>query len=145
LWSSSARLHEAVHAAEVLELDRELDGARPADQTLRTAPVERRPLEMPLAGSVEESDFDLLDAALRELPGIERVDSARNSLQIRARVLRPETYSTSALGRWNPLSGFGTHHNRILATVTPTHDTGSVTAADDAADLADRDHRIIYL
>lgn len=84
----------------------------------------RRQIEIPFeAGEA----FDLLDAAIRELPGIDRVDSARDSLQIRARVRRPVTYSHSALGRWNPLSGFGTQHNQILATVTPTHDTGSVT------------------
>ncbi|GAB6194774.1 sensor histidine kinase [Lysobacter xanthus] len=84
----------------------------------------RRQIEIPFeAGEA----FDLLDAAIRELPGIERVDSARDSLQIRARVRRPVTYSTSPLGRWNPLSGFGTHHNQILATVTPTHESGSVT------------------
>ncbi|HEY4582588.1 MAG TPA: histidine kinase [Lysobacter sp.] len=84
----------------------------------------RRQIEIPFeAGEA----FDLLDAAIRELPGIDRVDSARDSLQIRARVHRPVTYGTSPLGRWNPLSGFGTQHNQILATVTPTQDTGSVT------------------
>ncbi|WP_208108667.1 histidine kinase [Cognatilysobacter terrigena] len=84
----------------------------------------RRQVEIPFeAGQA----FDLLDAAIRELPGIETVLSARDSLQIRAQVRRPDTYSRSALGRWNPLSGFGTQHNQILATVTPTHDTGSVT------------------
>ena len=84
----------------------------------------RRQIEIPFeAGEA----FDLLDAAIRELPGVDRVDSARDSLQIRARVHRPITYSTSPLGRWNPLSGFGTQHNQILATVTPTQDTGSVT------------------
>ncbi|MBC7988505.1 MAG: histidine kinase, partial [Luteimonas sp.] len=30
-------------------------------------------------------------------------------------------------GRWNPLSWFGTPRNQILATVTPSHDSGSVT------------------
>ena len=85
---------------------------------------QRRRIEIPFeAGEA----FDLLDAAIRELPGVDRVDSARDSLQIRARVHRPITYSTSPLGRWNPLSGFGTQHNQILATVTPTQDTGSVT------------------
>ncbi|WP_235893672.1 histidine kinase [Cognatilysobacter lacus] len=84
----------------------------------------RRQIEIPFeAGEA----FDLLDAAIRELPGIEQVQSARDSLQIRARVQRPATYSYNGLGRWNPLSAFGTQHNQILATVTPTQDTGSVT------------------
>ncbi|AXK72790.1 sensor histidine kinase [Lysobacter sp. TY2-98] len=84
----------------------------------------RRQIEIPFeAGQA----FDLLDAAIRELPGIETVLSARDSLQIRAQVNRPDSYTQSALGRWNPLSGFGTQHNQIRATVTPTADTGSVT------------------
>jgi signal transduction histidine kinase len=84
----------------------------------------RRQIEIPFeAGEA----FDLLDAAIRELPDIEDVRSARDSLQIRARLRRPPTYGQSFFGRWNPLAGFGLQHNRILATVTPTQDSGSVT------------------
>jgi len=84
----------------------------------------RRQIEIPFeAGEA----FDLLDAAIRELPDIESVRSARDSLQIRARLRRPATYGENPLGRWNPLAGFGLQHNRILATVTPTRDSGSVT------------------
>ncbi|WP_425489364.1 sensor histidine kinase [Cognatilysobacter bugurensis] len=84
---------------------------------------QRRQIEIPFeAGEA----FDLLDAAIRELPRIEHVESARDSLQIRATVGRPKT-GDDLLGRWNPLRGFGVMHNQILATVTPTHDSGSVT------------------
>jgi signal transduction histidine kinase len=84
----------------------------------------RRQIEIPFeAGEA----FDLLDAAIRELPDIDSVRSARDSLQIRARLRRPPTYGQSFFGRWNPLVGFGLQHNRILATVTPTQDSGSVT------------------
>lgn len=83
----------------------------------------RRQIEIPFEAGAA---FDMLDAAIRELPGIERVDSARDSLQVRALMRRPQTYHDN-LGRWNPLSAFGTQHNQILATVTPMHGTGSVT------------------
>jgi hypothetical protein len=84
----------------------------------------RRQIEIPFeAGEA----FDLLDAAIRELPRIAQVESARDSLQIRATVGRPNTYGDDLLGRWNPLRGFGVMRNQILATVTPSHDSGSVT------------------
>jgi signal transduction histidine kinase len=84
----------------------------------------RRQVEIPFeAGEA----FDLLDAAIRELPGVLQVESARDSLQVRAKLGRPDTYGERLLGRWNPLSWFGAPRNQILATVTPTHDSGSVT------------------
>jgi signal transduction histidine kinase len=85
---------------------------------------QRRQIEIPLeAGEA----FDLLDAAIRELPRIEQVESARDSLQVRAKVGRPENHGERPLGRWNPLSWFGTPRNQLLATVLPGHDSGSVT------------------
>jgi len=46
---------------------------------------QRRQIEVPFeAGEA----FDLLDAAIRELPGIEEVHSARDSLQVRAKLKR---------------------------------------------------------
>ena len=84
----------------------------------------RRQVEIPFeAGEA----FDLLDAAIRELPRIQQVESARDSLQVRAKVGRPDTYGERPLGRWNPMLWFGIPRNQILATVTPGHDTGSVT------------------
>jgi signal transduction histidine kinase len=85
---------------------------------------QRRHIEIPLdAGEA----FDLLDAAIRELPRIDEVESARDSLQVRAKVRRPDLYGELPLGRWNPLAWFGDRRNQILATVTPTGDSGSVT------------------
>ncbi len=85
---------------------------------------QRRLVEVPFeAGEA----FDLIDAAIRELPRIEQVESARDSLQVRAKVGRPMTYGEHPLGRWNPLRWFGNPRNQILATVTPGHDTGSLT------------------
>jgi hypothetical protein len=85
---------------------------------------QRRQVEIPFeAGEA----FDLLDAAIRELPRIEQVESARDSLQVRAKVGRPDVNIERVGGRWNPLSWFGVPRNQILATVTPGHDSGSVT------------------
>lgn len=85
---------------------------------------QRRQVEVPFeAGEA----FDLVDAAIRELPRIETVESARDSLQVRAKVGRPDNYGEHPLGRWNPLVWFGIPRNQILATVTPGRDTGSVT------------------
>ncbi|MGH8085272.1 MAG: sensor histidine kinase [Lysobacter sp.] len=85
---------------------------------------QRRQVEIPFeAGEA----FDLLDAAIRELPRVQQVDSARDSLQVRAKVGRPDVEIERLGGRWNPLSWFGIPRNQILATVTPGHDSGSVT------------------
>ena len=85
---------------------------------------QRRQVEIPFeAGEA----FDLLDAAIRDLPRVQQVESARDSLQVRAKVQRPDTYGPNRLGRWNPLDWFGVPRNQILATVTPQHDSGSVT------------------
>ena len=85
---------------------------------------QRRQVEIPLeAGEA----FDLLDAAIRELPRVEQVESVRDSLQVRAKVGRPPNLDDRPLGRWNPLSWFGTPCNQLVATVLPGHDSGSVT------------------
>ncbi|MGQ4659858.1 histidine kinase [Lysobacter sp. F6437] len=85
---------------------------------------QRRQIEIPLeAGEA----FDLLDAAIRDLPRTEEVESARDSLQVRAKVQRPEPYGRSVFGQLNPANWFGSLRNQILATVTPGNGTGSVT------------------
>ena len=50
---------------------------------------QRRQIEIPFeAGEA----FDLLAAAIRELPGVEEVHTARDSLQVRARLQRIDPY-----------------------------------------------------
>lgn len=84
----------------------------------------RRQVEIPFeAGEA----FDLLDAAIRELPRAEYVESARDSLQVRAKVQRPIDFSEQPFGKWHPMYWFGNTRNQILATVTPVNGTGSVT------------------
>lgn len=85
---------------------------------------QRRQVEVPFeAGEA----FDLVDAAIRELPRAQDVESARDSLQVRAKVLRVEDYNAYPLGRWNPMRWFGVPQNRIQATVLPGRDSASVT------------------
>ncbi|WP_254063410.1 histidine kinase [Rhodanobacter sp. L36] len=85
---------------------------------------QRRQIEMPFeAGEA----FDLLDAAIRELPRTEHVESFRDSLQVRARVKRPDTYGRHMLGAFDPSRWMGHMRNQILATVTPGDGIGSVT------------------
>lgn len=84
----------------------------------------RRQIEIPFeAGEA----FDLLDAAIRELPRTQQIESARDSLQVRAKVLRPAIYGNQPFGRLHPMYWFGSTRNQILATVTPTNGAGSVT------------------
>ncbi len=83
---------------------------------------QRRRIEIPFeAGEA----FDLVDAAIRELPGSIVIDSARDSLQVRAKVKRIDPYGAE---RSRSKDHFGARRNQILATVTPNgDDTGSVT------------------
>lgn len=85
---------------------------------------QRRQIEIPLeAGEA----FDMIDAAIRELPGANVVDSARDSLQVRAKVDRIDPYGNASVKLWG-LDGIGARRNQILATVTPNGDVaGSVT------------------
>ena len=85
---------------------------------------QRRQVEVPFdAGEA----FDLVEAAVRELPRVQQVESARDSLQLRAIVDRPDNDGDYPLGRWNPMRWFGVPRNRIHATVVPGHDAASVT------------------
>ena len=85
---------------------------------------QRRQIELPFeAGEA----FDMLDAAIRELPHTEEIESARDSLQVRAKVRRPSPYGRTVLGWLNPFSWLGSRRNQIFATVTPGDGTGSAT------------------
>ncbi|WP_343214271.1 histidine kinase [Dyella sp. ASV21] len=85
---------------------------------------QRRRVEIPL--SADEA-FDLLDAAIRELPATKEVQSARDSLQIRAKLQRELPYGQGAFGRLNPTTWFGHLRNQVFAIVTPGEESSSVT------------------
>jgi hypothetical protein len=85
---------------------------------------QRRRIEVPFeAGEA----FDMIDAAIRELPGSQEIESARDSLQVRAKVKRVDPYNAAALLPDRVTGWFGARRNQILATVTPNGDAGSVT------------------
>ncbi len=82
---------------------------------------QRRQIEIPFeAGEA----FDMLAAAIKELPGVEEVQTARDSLQVRARLERIDPYGGQP--RFSPNRWLRVVRNQILATVTPNADTGSV-------------------
>ncbi len=85
---------------------------------------QRRQIEIPFeAGEA----FDIVDAAVRELPRSEDVESARDSLQIRAKVKHFNPYRNARANGKPPSALFGAWRNQILATVTPRDGTGGVT------------------
>ncbi len=82
---------------------------------------QRRQIEVPFeAGEA----FDLLSAAIAELPGVHDVKATRDSLQVRAKIERPDPYG--AEHRYSPTRWLRVVHNQILATVTPGSDTASI-------------------
>ncbi|MCF7223642.1 histidine kinase [Marilutibacter chinensis] len=89
---------------------------------------QRRQVEIPLDA---DEAFAVLDAAIRELPYVQDVESARDSLQVRARTCGPQSPDvdsdwTVRVGRFfNGL--FRTRRNRILATITPGDAVSSAT------------------
>ena len=84
---------------------------------------QRRQIEIPFEPG---EAFDLIDAAIRELPGAILVESARDSLQVRAKVKRINPYAMHHDGQPPAASWafipFGERRNQILATVTPNGD-----------------------
>ncbi|MBT2119660.1 histidine kinase [Dyella sp. LX-66] len=85
---------------------------------------QRRQIEIPFeAGEA----FRLLDAAVRELPRSENVESAPDSLQLRAKVRRIDPYGNRQPRRFSLFGWFNHRDNQILATVLPGDGSSSVT------------------
>ena len=102
------------HAHRVGLIAERVDGSTLANR-------HRRRIEIPFPPG---EAFGIVDAAVRELPNVELVDSARDSLQVRARVLvrhldatRPPQSTVAPSGR----------RNLVVATVAPGGATGSLT------------------
>lgn len=70
--------------------------------------------------------FDIVEAAIRELPFVEMVDSRRDSLQLRARIRRMDPYSSSKTGLRPMADAWGPRVNHVLATITPGERTGTL-------------------
>jgi len=86
----------------------------------------RSRIEIPFAAG---EAFDLVEAAIRELPNAQNVRSARDSLQVHARVLRRDPYASGKEGRRDDDDDAGDwhDHNQVHATVTPSGGTSSLT------------------
>jgi signal transduction histidine kinase len=90
----------------------------------------RRIVEVPFPA---EEAFTLAEAAIRELPNVDAVESARDSLQIHARVLRRHPYDLPrAAGRRR-------RWNLVHATVTPSDGTSRVAVVCEPERAAWRD------
>ena len=83
---------------------------------------QRRRIEMPMG---PEQAFDVVDAAIRELPNVEEVDGTRVSLQIRAKARRVYPYASAPLLQ-SMLGWFGTKRNQIFAILKPHGETTTV-------------------
>jgi hypothetical protein len=83
----------------------------------------RRRIEIPFAAG---EAFDTVDAAIRELPYVDHVEGARDSLQVHARVKRMDPYTSGKHGRREARGARGARRNLVHATVTPMGATSSV-------------------
>jgi len=83
----------------------------------------RHQIDMPL---VAEGAFAMVEAALRELPGVEQMESMPDSLQIRAKVRRTESYKNGFFRIFNYSNWLLTLRDKIVATVVPGDDISTV-------------------
>jgi signal transduction histidine kinase len=82
----------------------------------------RRQIELPMG---PDHAFDVVDAAIRELPSVEDVQSTRASLQIHAKVRRVYPYASAPLLQ-RMLGWFGTPRNQLFAIMKPRGETTTV-------------------
>jgi LytS/YehU family sensor histidine kinase len=68
----------------------------------------------------------MLEATIRELPHVEEVQAARDSLQVRAKVQRIAPYGKRVSFLTRLMGWFGTPRNQIFATINPHPSTSTV-------------------
>lgn len=83
----------------------------------------RRRIEIPFPAA---EAFDMADAAIRELPHVEGVESVRDSLQIHARVKRMNPSLRGKEGP-RPAKAAGRRRNLVHVTIAPGERTASLT------------------
>jgi signal transduction histidine kinase len=83
----------------------------------------RRHIEIPLDANAA---FVLIEAAIKELPGVERIESAADSLQMRAKIKRIHPYHNDFLSETKLFQWLESGNNQILATVLPGAEVCSV-------------------
>ena len=84
---------------------------------------QQRRIEVPLDTGAA---FELVAAAVRELPRVEDIEPSPGSLQLRARVRRSDPFGGNQPSRWNLLARLAITHDRILATVQPGDGTSGL-------------------
>ena len=87
----------------------------------------RAQVEVPFAAG---DAFDLVDSAVRELPNVDTVESAKDSLQVFARVLRHSPYGTKESRKEKAKENAADeseYQNQVRATVSPGEDNCTVT------------------
>jgi signal transduction histidine kinase len=85
---------------------------------------QRRQIEIPLDAN---QAFSLIEAAIKELPGAEKVESAADSLQLRAKIKRIHPYHNDFLSDTKLFQWLESGNNQIFATISPGTDVCSVT------------------
>lgn len=85
---------------------------------------QRRQIEIPFEA---DEAFALVEGAIRDLPHTEEVQSARDSLQVRAKVRRINPYGSREPHPRNPMRLLVDARNQILATIAPGDGSCSVT------------------
>ncbi len=86
---------------------------------------QRRQIEVPLDTAAA---FALIEGALRELPRAEEAESAPDSLQVRVKVRRVDSFDgPSQPSRFNIMARFAVKRDLVQATVTPGNGTSSIT------------------
>jgi len=83
----------------------------------------RRQIEVPFPSG---DAFDIIDGAIRELPNVDSVESARDSLQVHARVKRVDPYLRGKKAARALSGATAARRNLVHATVTPIGNTSSV-------------------
>jgi hypothetical protein len=85
---------------------------------------QRRQVELPYeAGEA----FDLVEAAVRDLPGVEDIDVAPGSFMVQAMVARPPMSGRPLFRLLRPLTWFNAGRDLVRVTVTPGEDAALVT------------------
>lgn len=68
--------------------------------------------------------FDMVEAAMRELPRVDELEADPSGASVQATVLRQRPVKTALYGLFSPLTWFAARHNLVRATVT-AGDAGS--------------------
>ena len=84
----------------------------------------RRQVELPMPA---DEAFAVVEAAIRELPYVQGVESVRDSLQVHARLKQMNPFLSGKKGAVQVVGIGGPRYNQVFAIVTPGESTSSLT------------------